>query len=265
MARSKGIIKIDGLLDGISFYKKNGKELTRIPNGPDKKKILNNPNYIRTRENNQEFGGAAAIGKALRVGLAQVVKHMSSTYGNARIVKLIKDILNQDDGIRGQRAFHPLAHAHMLLNFAFHEQLSFDNVFIAPFTSTVNAERNEVSILIPDFHTGNQVNAPRGATHIRLVNVVTVLSSFQYNASTKKYEPTDVLNNSKNALNASGFIPLGGMAETATALIAQVPGLNGLLDSSALISCIGIEFYQETSGSMYLLSSGNAMKIQAVY
>ncbi len=265
MARSKGIIKINGLLDGISFFVRNGKEMARIPNAPDKNKMQNNPNYIRTRENNQEFGGAATVGKALRVGLAQVFKHMSDSQGNARIVKLIKDVLNKDEGIRGQRSFNPVEHAQMLLNFAFHHQLSFDNVFIAPFSSTVNAERNEVSILVPDFHTGNMVNAPRGATHIRLVNAVTVLSAFEYNANTKKYEPTDVLNNSKNALNASGFIALGGMAETATALIAQVPGLSGMLASSALISCIGIEFYQEVSGSMYLLSTANAMKIQAVY
>lgn len=265
MARSKGIIKINGLLDGISFYVRNGKEMARIPNAPDKNKMQNNPNYIRTRENNQEFGGAATVGKALRVGLVQVFKHMSDSQGNARIVKLVKDMLNKNDGIRGQRAFEPVVHASMLHNFAFHDQLSFDSIFLAPFSSEVNADRSGVKLTIPDFHTGNMVNAPRGATHIRLVNAVTVLSAFQYNGNTKKYEPVDAFNNSKNTLAASDYIALGGQAGVSTELIANISGLNGMLDSSALISCIGIEFYQQTSGSMYLLASGNAMKIQAVY
>lgn len=265
MARSKGIVKFNGLLDGISFYTRDGKTMARIPNGPDKNKIQNSPNFKRTRENNQEFGGAANAGKALRVGLAQVYKHMSDLQGNARIVKLTKTILNKSDGIRGQRPFYPVPHAQLFHNFAFHGQLTFDNVFIAPISAEVNAERSQVSLAIPAFHTENQVNAPLGATHMRLVNVVSVLSAFEYNPMTKKYEAVDALNNSKNGMSATDFIPLDTEVTVPNTLVAQVSGLNGLLDSSALISCIGIEFYQELSGSMYLLATDNVMKIQAVY
>ncbi|MBX9850260.1 MAG: hypothetical protein K2X86_00705 [Cytophagaceae bacterium] len=37
------------------------------------------------------------------------------------------------------------------------------------------------------------------------------------------------------------------------------------LATTALISCIGIEFYQLVGTTQYLLSSDNAMKIQNVY
>ena len=68
-----------------------------------------------------------------------------------------------------------------------------------------------------------------------------------------------------NALNASAYIPLGGMLGSETVLNASVTGLSTLADSMVVFSCIGIEFYQEVNGQMYILSAGNAMKIQAVY
>lgn len=83
--------------------------------------------------------------------------------------------------------------------------------------------------------------------------------------TTKKYEPSDPDNNSKNDFVASNYIPLGPAVGSDTILTATLAGSPVLPLTSALVSCIGIEFYQEVSGVMYLLSSDNAMKIQDVY
>ncbi|MDB5274483.1 MAG: hypothetical protein JWO58_2850 [Chitinophagaceae bacterium] len=266
MGRQKGILKLNGTLEGISFYQRNGQDLVRVANGPDKNKILNNPNFIRTRENNQEFGGAAMIGKALRLGVVREFSDMSDSLANSRIVKIVKEMINRGSGNRGQRAFTPVPLGPMLLNFPFSEKVSFDSICLAPYTVVVNAGRNEVTFTFADFNTGNMIHAPNGATHVRLINLISVLSQYNYNVLTKKYEPTDAIRNSMNAFSASDYMLLGGEVGAVTTLTSTIDlGSNPLLDSSALISCIGVEFYQDLGGTKYLLSSGNAMKIQGVY
>lgn len=264
MARQKGIIRIKGSLGGITFYQRNGQDLSKTTNGPDKNKIQHSPNFIRTRENNQEFAGAATIGKALRVGLVKDFDEMSDTNTTARITRLIKSVISKGTGSRGQRMFSPTGFASEFVGFPFSERIKFDSVFLAPYSVTVSAGRDQISMIIPDFNTGNLVHAPAGATHFRVINLFTVLSQYQFSVTTKKYEPNDPLN-SANAFNASGYIPLGTDVGSDTTIVSAIGTAPTILATSAIISCIGIEFYQEVGGAMYLLSSGNAMKIQAVY
>jgi hypothetical protein len=149
MAKQKGIIKIKGSLGGITFYQRNGQDLSRTTNGPSKSKISNDPAFVRTRENNQEFAGATAAGKALRMGLVQDFDEMSDTIATARIMKMCKGIITRAAGVRGQRPFQPVTFRDAFLNFPFSEATSFDSVFLAPYSATVNAGRTQVTITIP--------------------------------------------------------------------------------------------------------------------
>jgi hypothetical protein len=58
MARQKGIIKLDGTVGGITFYKSKDGYLAREKGGVSADKIANDPNFQRTRENGEEFGRA---------------------------------------------------------------------------------------------------------------------------------------------------------------------------------------------------------------
>ncbi|MDB5274733.1 MAG: hypothetical protein JWO58_3100 [Chitinophagaceae bacterium] len=266
MARQKGILKLNGTLQGISFYQRNGQDLVRVAGGPDKNKILNSPNFIRTRENNQEFGAAATIGKALRLGFTRKFSDLSDSQANTRIVKIIKEMISRGSGNRGQRIFSPVALGTMLIDFPFSNQVFFDNICLAPYTTSIHTERNEVTLTFADFNTGNMIHAPNGATHVRLINLISILSQYTFHVMTNKYVPTDAVRNSRSAFSTSDYIPLGGQVGTETVLTSTIDlGTNSLLDSSALISCVGIEFYQDLSGTKYVLSSGHAMKVQGVY
>jgi hypothetical protein len=266
MARQKGIIKLKGTLGGITFYQRNGQDFLKEASAPDKNRILNDPAYARTRENNQEFGAAATIGKALRVGLVQEFDEMADSNATARIVKLIKQVISRDvAGVRGQRLFAPVVNKNMFVNFPFNESVSLDSKFLAPYTAAVNAGRNQVTITIPDFNTGNFVHAPAGSTHFRIINLISVLSQYSFNTTIRKYEPADAANNSRNAFAASGFLAIGPNVGAVTTIVAAITPAPTLPATSALISCIGIEFYQQVGTQFYLLSSDNAMKIQNVY
>lgn len=265
MAKLNGIIKLNGSIGGITFFQKNGESFARQQNGPNKKKIQSDPSFARTRENNQEFGGAALIGKGLRAGLVQEFEEMADSNTTGRLTQLMKKIISLDEnGKRGERSFFPVMYKDLFLNFQFSERRKFDSIFFAPYSAAVNAERNEVVITVPDFNTANYVNAPSGATHFRIINLITVLSQYNFNTSTKKYMPVDLNMNSKNDFAASDYLALGTNLGADVQITCTLDGQT-IMNSSALIACIGIEFYQQLGQNYYLLSASNAMKIQDVF
>ena len=55
MAKQKGILKLDGTIGGITFYKSQDGYLAREKGGVDGNRIATDPNFQRTRENGSEF------------------------------------------------------------------------------------------------------------------------------------------------------------------------------------------------------------------
>lgn len=69
MAKASGIIKIEGTVEDLTFYKKDGKNFVRKKSSISKERIANDPNYVRTRENNVEFSHSGSSGKLLRLAV----------------------------------------------------------------------------------------------------------------------------------------------------------------------------------------------------
>ena len=59
MAKLKGIIKLEGTLDNLTFYKAKEGYLVKTKGGVSKERIQNDPAFERTRENGSEFGSSA--------------------------------------------------------------------------------------------------------------------------------------------------------------------------------------------------------------
>ena len=55
MAKVNGLLKIEGTVEDLTFYKKDGKNYVRRKGGVSKERILTDPNFVRTRENGAEF------------------------------------------------------------------------------------------------------------------------------------------------------------------------------------------------------------------
>ena len=66
MARQKGIIKLQGTIGGVSFYRTQDGYLAREKGGVDGQRIANDPAFQRTRENGNEFGRAGKGGRPVR-------------------------------------------------------------------------------------------------------------------------------------------------------------------------------------------------------
>ncbi len=264
-AKQKSFIKIQGTVGDLTFYQKDGTHFLKTKSSISKEKIQSDPNFLRTRENNQEFAGSAKIAKGLRDGFNDFKKMVDSNV-TGRAVKMCNDILKRDAiGLRGKRSFLPVPNKDLIKAFAFSKNISFDSIFSVPFAATVNTDRNAVSITIQDFNAANAVSGPSGATHFKLINLLSVWSSYTYNDNNKSYEATDAVNNSKNVASSSGYLALDASVGSTTIIASNLNGAPVLPTDSALLSYIGIEFYQKVNNDYYLLASGNAMKIQDVF
>jgi hypothetical protein len=265
MAKQKGILKIKGSLGGLTFYEKNGENIVRITGGVDKERIKNDPAYKRTRENMSEFGASAKVGKALRMGLANVIKLMGESSLVGRITGLMKRINSLGSGNRGQRSFEILTNKEVLIGFNLKKSLSLGSIFYAPFDAPVlNANRTESTWTIPDFNTDNFITTPEGASHFKLVLIASVLSNYTFQAAENGFTPVHPVENEKNALAMTPEIKLGGMVGASTVLVADLGFADTLPATAAVLSSIGIIFYQEINGQFYELSSNNVMRIEGV-
>ena len=264
MSKQKGLIKLVGNIGGVSFYTSNGEYLARMAGGPTKERIQSDPNFVRTRENNAEFGGAARVGKALRTSLSGVLQNMAGSRLTSQLTRLFKTINLKGSGTRGQRPIVLSANREMLSGLNLDDKLDLASVFSPPYTVTTNADRNEVIFTIAAFTPANFIVAPVGATHFKIVGAVGLVSDYSYNSDSKEYEADVPEENSIGVVVGSTIRSLETNS-TAINLTATVPG--GILPTLAVnvVACLGIEFYQKVDGNDYILSQGNTMKVTNVF
>lgn len=264
MGRQKSIIKLVGNIGGMSFYTSNGEYLARTAGGPTKERIATSANFVRTRENNKEFGGAAKVAKALRTALSSVLQSMASSDLASRLTSIFKKINSKADGVRGQRPIQLSINKSLLNGLELNSRLSFSSVFNAPFTASINDERTEATVTIPNFVPANFVKPPAGASGFMLVMALGTLSDYSFDEGILSYEPDTPNLNSLGAVSSSTIRPIDNTAVNFN-LTTNVP--DGLVPDGAttVVICLGVEFYQNVNGMDYLLAQGNSMRVVGVY
>ena len=248
MARQRGIIKLTGKIGDLSFYKSKDGYLVREKGGVDGERIQNDPAFVRTRENGQEFGLAARSGKLLRDAFRPMMMRASDKRVTSRLTRLMSAIRKLDTtSDRGERnvavAIQNQAAKDMLKGFNFNVRSMLNAILYRPFSvDTANGEI-EIADLIPM----NHIAAPANATHI---------------AFTAAWGKVDFADGSFNveASNAVN-LPLDSTQSTVTLTPAGAPTGTGT-DVFLLL----IEFFQEVNGTQYSLNDGgfNALNIVEV-
>jgi hypothetical protein len=265
MGKQTGLIKVSGNIGGVSFYKSNGQNLARVSNGPSKEKIQNDGNFVRTRENNSEFGGAATSAKSLRMALASSIQSMGDNRLTSRLTALFKDILSKSNGIRGQRSIELSLYKASLEGLELNNKLAFGSMFNAPFSLSLDVPRVSPAINILPFSAQTFVNAPPGATHFQLIAALGVVSDFVFNVNSGKYEPSNPTLDRLSDVKFGGVTPIGGPSQVSFGLTPTVPGLPAMTADVSVVVCLGIEFFQQVNGTDYNLAQGNCMKVLKVY
>jgi hypothetical protein len=267
MARQKGVMKYVGTIGDVRHFKIKGNQgyFAGMIGGPTGEQIATAPEFARTRENMNEFAGCAMVGKSLRVYLASLLKSMADNQVTGRLTAIMKKI-NLEDGseARGQRAVLISAVPQYLDGFEFNRFVSFGGTITAPFTVTPTAGRDGSTVAFQPFNPLSFLNIPSGATHFRLVNAISAISDFQFNATTGGYEPKEPVLNELVDIKYSAFIPVNAVTPAIT-ITSAFAGSPTLTSDVSVLNVIGIEFFQDVNGNKYLFSQGNCMKICKIF
>ena len=267
MARQKGLMKYVGTIGDVRHFKIKGQQgfFAGMVGGPTAQQVHTAPEFERTRENMNEFGGSAKAGKAVRTALSSLMGKFTDPQVTGRLTSIMKKI-NLEDGTeaRGYRKVEISTQRHYLQGFEFNKNLSINGIFNAPYDVNHDVARNTADFIVDEFIPIDLISAPSGSTHFRLLNALAVISDFSYNPTTGSYDPDDNVNNELNVVTYSAYIPLNESYSGET-ITAELPGTPVLDNTVSVLQCIGIEFFQEVNGKYYPFASGNCLKIEEVF
>jgi hypothetical protein len=154
MAKQSGIIKLEGTIGDISFYKTQDGLLSREKGGVSADRIKNDPAFQRTRENGEEFGRARAAGKVLRNALRQVVQPVADNRLVSRLTQKMFEVVKADaTSTRGQRNVLD-GELELLEGFEFNINGLFRTTFYAPYSATINRATGVLKIAVPQLGKG---------------------------------------------------------------------------------------------------------------
>ena len=248
MAKQKGIIKLEGTIGDITFYKSQDGYLAREKGGIDANRIASDPAFQRTRENGNEFGAAGKAGKMLRVALRALLQN---TADNRMVSRLTQEMVKvvQADAInaRGERNVID-GEAELLEGFEFNKNGKLGSALYAPFAAVINRVTGLLNVDIPSYVPVNMISAPGGTTHYKIISAGSEID-FE--------NETFVIDNNNYAI-----LPWDSVVTTALNLSNAVTANS----THPLFMALGIEFYQEINGVKYTLKNGafNALALVKV-
>ncbi|MEM9897156.1 MAG: hypothetical protein AAF789_12380 [Bacteroidota bacterium] len=239
MARQKGIIKLEGTIGDVSFYKSKDGYLAREKGGVDAERIKNDPAFQRTRENGSEFGRAGRSGRILRNALRLLLQNASDSKVASRLTKEMLQVIQTDQvNARGERRIKE-GDLEILTGFDFNIDGKLNATLYAPFNTQVDRAGGNLSVDIPDFIPGNSIAFPSGATHLKIIAGGAEVDFEDEDFTFSKAESAELPLNQ----NPTGDLNLAAAVTGGT--------------DKDLFLVLGLEFMQEVNGAMYPLKNGS--------
>ena len=248
MAKQKGIIKLDGTIGGVTFYKTKDGYLAKEKSSIPADRIANDPAFQRTRENGAEFGRAGKAGKTLRTALSALLQNTADSRMVSRLTQKMMEVIKLDEtNPRGLRNVID-GEAELLEGFEFNISGKLGTTLYAPFTAVINRVAGTLTVGLVAFIPQNMIAAPAGATHFKIISA----------GAEVDFENESFVSET----NESGVLPWDNNA-TAVINLANAVTANS---THPLFLALGIEFYQEVNTQMYPLKNGafNALSLVKV-
>ncbi|PNW26199.1 hypothetical protein [Formosa algae] len=190
MAKYKSLFNVEGSIGEVTFYKGEDGYYIRSKGGVSKDRILNDPAFVRTRENNTEFAQSATSGKQLRHAITALLTDAKDNRMTSRLTQVMSRVKNADlTSARGQRkvsiGITTTDGKDAIKGFDFNSNALLNSVLLEAFT--LDTTTGEISI--PNFIPSQQLNSPSGATHVSF-NAGFLNLNFSDNTSNLQVSPT---------------------------------------------------------------------------
>ncbi|TBV25498.1 hypothetical protein DMZ43_11165 [Meridianimaribacter sp. CL38] len=247
MAKVRSLIKFEGTLDDLTFYKGEDGYLVKTKSAISKNRIHNDPAFIRTRENNAEFANAATSGKFLRRAITALMYDAKDQRVTSRLTQVMSRVNKEDQtSPRGERTVAdgiqtPQGKA-WLKNFNFNKHAVLESVLLTNFQLNTTSGEIVITNLVPR----QQLGVPEGATHVSF-------SSAFLNLDMATDDKDLELSNEVN-------LPIDLTPTTVTLSPATPTG------TGEAYFFLKIAFFQEINGVQYALNNGafNALQLLEV-
>ncbi|MBT1702845.1 hypothetical protein [Chryseosolibacter indicus] len=264
MPKQSSLIRLEGKMDGISFYKRKGSFYAKRATGPSKERILTDPKFKRTRENLTEF---QALGQASRVFKRALRPVSNFTDGDMRnrMMKVFRRINKLSEGPRGQRPVHFSQNRNVLKGLQLHPTNVFEDVCEARITVTHKADRTGCTVTIPSLQTGEMIKAPVNATHFRIAQLITAIPDIVYDTTSDKYKPSDVFFENLSEIKFSEYFTVSTTEPVTITLETLFVNVPPLPEHVSVLQGVGIIFYELVGDIQYPLNDGLAMSIADVF
>ncbi len=238
MAKLKGLLKIEGTLDELTFYKTQDGNLVRTKGGVSAERIANDPAFARTRENGSEFGSAASAGKLLRNTVRPLMMKAADNRVTSRLTQVMTKIKDHDTGSqRGDRVVGKgITHAaglQLLKGFNFNDRAVLGSVLFSPYSVVQSAGE----VALQNFVPINDLAYPTGATHVTLRSGFAIVDFVNGTGVVEISSPTN--------------LPIDGTVSNLSLKPNVLPVGNG-----TSLYLLMIEFFQEVNGIQYSLKNG---------
>lgn len=226
--------------------------------GANRDLIMNNAAFARTRENMAEFGGCGIVVKAIRRGFLNLLPDQTDSKFTGRLMKLIKLVNCRDiEGARGKRSIIFSATRPIFLTLVFNVLQDIADMVQNSFVFSHPVSRAEATLKLTAM-TIKSAYIPKGATHFRVQNHLSVISDYSYSEMNRRYEALDPF----NAQSTFKYSEYTSIKTPLTAeLNAQFPVGTVIGDDATVIQCVGVEFFISTNGKDYEPLQGSSMMV----
>lgn len=251
MALQVGIIKVKGKLQDLSFI--DGKDskgrktnIVKTKGGVDGSRIKNDPNFSRTRENNDEFGRAGEAGKVIYNESQIVTSNARDGRVVSRLLAAFRANIEKDAAnVRGQRQIQWEA-PEEIVGFQFNQKRNFPTSYGGKLTAAKTAADVTVDLaaIVPMYDIKNQSEATHAKLEVQVIKI-------------------DANGEVTSSVQTSGFFSV--IDETPT-IASQMSFVDAATDAAVLVVVTSLKFYQELNGGMHLLynKSYNASQILSI-
>ncbi|MFG6687039.1 hypothetical protein ACGK9U_10680 [Mariniflexile sp. HNIBRBA6329] len=263
MPKQKGLIKIKGTLNGLSFYPLKGAYISRRAVGPSKERIQSDPAFVNVKHNNQEFGGASSLSKTIRQGLGKTAKEFKDSHMASRLTGVCSKIIKKGSGTHGQREAHINNNPDALIGFQLNKNQAFNQIYTAKPRVTSHNNPTNITVTIPKISEKHLIKVPENTTHVQFTAALCMVSKAQWQSQLQSYQP--IRPECHGIGTSQQTIPLLCKIEhTNIQIQLETPLTNQISTNIAITVWLGIQFLRLQDTQLKPVPSIKAMQCIAV-
>ena len=264
MAKASSNLQLQGTIQGITFYQRNGKWFARAKSSLTGKKVKKSPKFKLSMQNMHEFGATSVITKQVWDCFPKNWKQFRDTGAFNRYKSIVYKVMMNDTGDRGKRAFQPTRLSQLWPGFPFHKNKYFASSCRPDLHAALDPTAGSLSLSLPATAADLSIKPSGGATHAQIDFSGIILPSYLYNDSLQQWRPSPEWRGEFFSTTSHTF-PIADATTLPPSLSFAFPTLSHLPQGYLIQALVGISFYQKVGPGVNLLPDKSSMMILNVW